>query len=364
MGHETARYSGAIGPSVKVLAFKSRILKEIVAPAMSILSNTPIPPGWYPDPEGSPQQRWWDGSLWTDSVAPYRSVLELLSAATRATEAAVGHPSTNRAFSSSHDFNEQQALATQLSFRSVGSPVADYAPMGTAVPVPAEVPAFLAEVPVVTPASAREIRALEAAVALHGIPVHDRDEFLPLSAAAGSSSWVTAMQPAQEPSSGTSIPDDYEPFAFVQNTRFTAPPSAPPRRTPHLTISAFLLGLLPALLLIAAFGGVDAAPEPYASLIRSVLVALLALTAVLASLLLALRDGSRLRSFGHAHTASSAWVLLSPLVYLVARTVAVRRETGRVSIAPLVVAVSVAGAVAAVLTTQPAFLALLTASIR
>jgi len=30
-----------------------------------------IPPaGWYPDPAGSPQQRWWDGSQWSDMLQP------------------------------------------------------------------------------------------------------------------------------------------------------------------------------------------------------------------------------------------------------------------------------------------------------
>lgn len=29
-----------------------------------------IPPGWYPDPEGKPQSRYWDGSSWTDQVGP------------------------------------------------------------------------------------------------------------------------------------------------------------------------------------------------------------------------------------------------------------------------------------------------------
>ena len=28
------------------------------------------PPGWYPDPAGAPQPRWWDGSAWTHYAAP------------------------------------------------------------------------------------------------------------------------------------------------------------------------------------------------------------------------------------------------------------------------------------------------------
>lgn len=32
--------------------------------------TTQTPAGWYPDPYGTPQLRWWDGSQWTDAVHP------------------------------------------------------------------------------------------------------------------------------------------------------------------------------------------------------------------------------------------------------------------------------------------------------
>jgi hypothetical protein len=33
------------------------------------MTDAPVtPPGWYADPAGSPLQRWWDGTAWTDHV--------------------------------------------------------------------------------------------------------------------------------------------------------------------------------------------------------------------------------------------------------------------------------------------------------
>ena len=35
-------------------------------------STTAVPPGWYPDQNAPGQQRWWDGTQWTEHVqAPY-----------------------------------------------------------------------------------------------------------------------------------------------------------------------------------------------------------------------------------------------------------------------------------------------------
>lgn len=35
------------------------------------MTDTPLPAaGWYHDPSGEPQQRWWDGTTWTDHVLP------------------------------------------------------------------------------------------------------------------------------------------------------------------------------------------------------------------------------------------------------------------------------------------------------
>ena len=30
----------------------------------------PQPAGWYPDPAGQADRRWWDGTRWTDQTLP------------------------------------------------------------------------------------------------------------------------------------------------------------------------------------------------------------------------------------------------------------------------------------------------------
>ena len=37
--------------------------------------TTNIPAGWYPDPLGLPQLRWWDNHTWTDQISGARAPL-------------------------------------------------------------------------------------------------------------------------------------------------------------------------------------------------------------------------------------------------------------------------------------------------
>ncbi len=57
-----------------------------------------IPAGWYPDPEGKPQSRYWDGVTWTDQVGPLvpQPAPTIAGAFVPVTHDAVGNPVSDR----------------------------------------------------------------------------------------------------------------------------------------------------------------------------------------------------------------------------------------------------------------------------
>lgn len=53
---------------------------------MADVSVAEIPAGWYPDPMGLPQRRWWDSSSWTQHVTPEHHDAPLSRQAGRSTD--------------------------------------------------------------------------------------------------------------------------------------------------------------------------------------------------------------------------------------------------------------------------------------
>lgn len=44
---------------------------EITQKCLESVINQEIPPGWYPDPDGKPADRYWNGSDWTSDTRPH-----------------------------------------------------------------------------------------------------------------------------------------------------------------------------------------------------------------------------------------------------------------------------------------------------
>ncbi len=56
------------------MSFRNPALRLVSRPGPLYLepmtSPTQNPPGWYPDPDGLPGSRYWDGTAWTDQTGP------------------------------------------------------------------------------------------------------------------------------------------------------------------------------------------------------------------------------------------------------------------------------------------------------
>ena len=48
----------------------AHIVKSAALPTGEPMSTPTVPAGWYPDPEGGAQLRYWDGGQWTAGIAP------------------------------------------------------------------------------------------------------------------------------------------------------------------------------------------------------------------------------------------------------------------------------------------------------
>ena len=71
-----------------------------------------IPAGWYPDPEGKPQSRYWDGDSWTEQVGPLLPQAQAPTTPTAPTIAAAFVPVTHDA--AGNPVSDRSRLAAAL----------------------------------------------------------------------------------------------------------------------------------------------------------------------------------------------------------------------------------------------------------
>lgn len=300
-----------------------------VVPSGNVAVAAP-PSGWYPDPRGSDQLRWWDGTVWTTQLAP------------RPASAPV-HP-------------EAAALAPA---------VPESTPLASAVVAPTEPVAPIAVEPIVVESAAVESAAVEhavehavveAAAVEHtavepvavDVTVEDSVSVAPIeptSAAVAPAAPTPALEHAAR--TGDTASEAARPgttgYDWQRETERIAPmPSATPRieqwdvrDVPSRagTTAVWLLAFTPYLslpLLVGADILVRGTSLDGGN--SAVLFAALTLYALVFAL--ATRDNTVLARRGHRRRAQPSWALLGAVTYLIVRTVNVRRETG-VGAAPL-----------------------------
>ena len=319
-------------------------------------TRTAIPAGWYPDPRGSAQRRWWDGTAWThaleappEPVAPAYANLpgpgtpayaNLPGPARRTPSPSA--PTVRRALDpEAHTAPAEQplpsrrqlreaaaALEAQRQLREPAAPSPVYA-MGPAVSQ-SFTPA--AATPVAAPVSAPVPAPLSAPVA---VPVVSAPVASPVSAPVAlpiAASPVESSIANPVLSSGPA----YQPFGLAPKIT-TGVVEAP---TSVNTPSVWIITALPAVALAIAAALIAFAPDFYTPFTQGALAFVLAVGAVA----LAVHDRRQLVLRSHQATASPAWILLTPLAYLVARASNTKRQAGRGWAPALVFVLFVAGA--------------------
>jgi hypothetical protein len=228
--------------------------------------------------------------------------------------------------------------------------------MPAAVP---ETPAAVAAGPVAMPVAVQpaavssplEPTPVAAELPAAGLPAVDL-----LAHASASSSWpfapVTASSPLPPAVQRTPVQPiaqvDAPPLSFDSNVPYqpfgmipkvSAGATSRPERAN--TVSVWLIVILPLVMVGVAVLVVTQLGDYYTLFMQGALLFLFALLTIA----LGVRDRRELDQAGHPHPASPAWLLLTPLAYLVARTVAVRR-TARGEGLPLLVWVLVVAGIA------------------
>ncbi len=311
-----------------------------------------VPAGWYPDPLGLPQLRWWDNHSWTEHVADARQPMVATETVTSSRlayaddEAAEEHaalqsgstdvPPTADAPHAAADpvLSLEAPIAEQRSQEEV-SPGLRYAQEHVIEDAPTSAP-FLLDTSyddlLGVPAAQPEPAAAEQPV---GAPAGFEPMAVPAeSAPAGFDPAPTAS--AFGASSGFA-PSNFTPSSFGNYT-YTPPvdieTAQPLTRRAMLaenglsinTGPVWIIAVMPIIMLVLAMmfllaGNAGSDSSLFAGLILG--------GSYLSTVILAAIDQAMLKRMGHTRTANWDWAFLGAPVYLIARMSNVVRETGR-----------------------------------
>jgi hypothetical protein len=285
---------------------------------MSTPISTPIPAGWYPDPAGSFQQRWWTGASWTNDFAQYRPTLVHAAPVSQVVQ---GLPAQQQPMPSA-SYMAQQAAATTASTAQVnGQQTTGYGPTQTLT---------------------RDQPGVVEPALPYRLPDADQPpQTVVAQPNAGSATLVPVASAFRQTTAASDYSASYEPFSSTSQVR-RGVRVQPERR---YTVSSMLLALLPLAVGAAAYALATLMPALYTTFAQVLLLVVF----LLVSVGLAAMDRHALYNDGHDSLASPAFALLTPLGYLIARVVSVTRETGRNALAPLILLLVVIAAIGAAL---------------
>ena len=324
-----------------------------------------VPAGWYPDPMGLPQLRWWNNHAWTELTTEARApvVMQQQVTSNPGRRVLYADDEEEEIFPTRRQQREQREREEE--YRSLATDedeardaIAGHVPLSSGLreidaPVVAEAPVIetpVAEVPVAetpvteTPAYEAPIVETPVAAAPEQPPVET-----PIAASAQATAPVAAPDRALIDEGDAGVAENFDdiflprsatnsvssPFARYDRERTADAATTRATTIPRLgiyTAPVWIIALLPlvqlvgGLLILLGIGAVSSMAVTIALLVAPYIVVIL----------LAIADRAMLKRMGHEHAAHWAWAILSAPVYLIARSMALSR-TGGLGLAPLLV---------------------------
>ncbi|CAN5346008.1 hypothetical protein BH11ACT4_BH11ACT4_16110 [soil metagenome] len=273
-------------------------------------NNFGVPAGWYPDPLGLPQLRWWDAQAWTEHTSEARAPI-VIQPASR-----VAYADEDLAFDSDEELPSRRDLRDRER-RENGDLLEHETLLDTEQDDDQE---ELSAQPLL----AMTLRELEP-------PLGDeRDGATP--------------GPRRASSHTNAVPAASTLSAMAEEL----PPERAPKRMRTYTFAVWAIALMPAvqlavaILMLLVFDLSSNYP----------LIVSLSLLANLAILGLAFYDRLQLQAWGHKKPASGWWAILREPPYLIARALRTFTETGK-GFAPLAVWTTTLGAILAAVLILP-----------
>jgi len=271
-----------------------------------------VPAGWYPDPLGLPQMRWWDNHGWTEHTTEARAPIVIQEAKLAwADDDAIDELPTRRerrerergnAEDSIDDGDSSGDIPTADSLLQLEPPSWDELPANEPAPNILPVPEFVAAEPEAAPAE----------------PVVATTTAVPAPVAQPQ---VVTTEYAQDAAA--------QPAA----TRVPGAPYAPGTAPSTNTLGAWIIALLPLAQLLAGLLVVAAAGSAGTNV--EIILAIVALPYFI-SIPFAISDQRALKAHGYDRPASWLWVLLSGPIYLIARAIRIVMRAGN-GFAPILV---------------------------